>query len=539
MASFTLHIQYVDRPPETRTFANRDRITIGRDIGDIALRDSQVSGRHGEITFQAGVLRFVDLGSTNGSFLLDGRRLSTIEMTPGMAIRVGNSLLTVQMIDSPLAGKGRTLIAGGGMPFGMPAPGMPAPGMPAPGTPAPGTPAPGMPAPGMPAPGMPAPGMPAPGMPAPGVPASRTPAPRMRAPGAAPAAPVDRSSNAAAAGGGLLNGDGQQDQEIAYAPTSAMPAAMPSGFAQPVAQPPGAPPPGFPKPPTPPPIPEAVDDGVDDVGGAPTGLASPAVAVPESAAPTAPAAIRSGDFATLYKQAWEFLKPVVVPSALIIGGLTVPIALASGILGLVPVVGPIVVALLALAQAVLMPLAIAALTRFLLGVYLNHPVDWMTAWKEQLANAKMVWLSFFVAGLIAGIGLLFLIIPGILLGSFVGVLYFCEGKRMVDINLRNLEITKQDPLLPIVTFIVVALAVGIGLAIPAWILGLIPFVGAILAAVLQAAVMAVVTPFMIVLSIMLYFRIRRRFEGGEPEAAALQMLIATAVALPQETDNVG
>ncbi|MCA9638328.1 MAG: hypothetical protein KC420_20000 [Myxococcales bacterium] len=44
MASFTLHIQYVDRPPETRTFADRDKVTLGRDIGDIALRDSQVSG---------------------------------------------------------------------------------------------------------------------------------------------------------------------------------------------------------------------------------------------------------------------------------------------------------------------------------------------------------------------------------------------------------------------------------------------------------------------------------------------------------------
>lgn len=476
MASFTLHIQYVDRPPETRTFANRDRITIGRDIGDIALRDSQVSGRHGEITFQAGVLRFVDLGSTNGSFLLDGRRLSTIEMTPGMAIRVGNSLLTVQMIDSPLAGKGRTMIAGGGVPFGMPAPGMPAPGMPAAGAPAAG------------------------------------------------------SSHEAPARGGTLNGD-EQNQEIAYAPTSAMPAAMPSGFAQPIAQPPGAPPPGFPQPPAP--MPE-----IDDVDGLPT---NPAIVAPEGAGPPvgspagAPGAISSDDFATLYKQAWEFLKPVLVPSALIVGGITVPVALASGILGLIPVVGAVLSGVLGLAQAVLMPLAIAALTRFLLGVYLNHPVDWMTAWKQQLANAKMVWLSFFVAGLIAGIGVLFLIIPGILLGSFIGVIYFCEGKRMVDINLRNLEITKQDPLLPIVAFIVVALAVGIGLAIPVWILGLIPWIGAILASVLVAAVMAVVTPFMIVLSILLYFRIRRRFEGGEPEVAAMQMLIATAAALTAET----
>ncbi len=309
-----------------------------------------------------------------------------------------------------------------------------------------------------------------------------------------------------------------------------MPAAMPGGFAQPVAQPPGAPPPGFPQPPAPAPAPEIADE----LDGVPT---NPAIVPPEGAPPPAgaPAAISSDDFATLYKQAWEFLKPVLVPSALIVGGITVPIALASGILGLIPVVGGVLAFILGLAEAVLMPLAIAALTRFLLGVYLNHPVDWMTAWKQQIANAKMVWLSFFVAGLIAGVGVLFLIIPGILLGSFIGVIYFCEGKRMVDINLRNLEIAKQDPLLPIVAFIVVALAVGIAVAIPTWVLGLIPWIGSILASVLVAAVTAVVMPFMIVLSIMLYFRIRRRFEGGEPEVAAMQMLIATATALPEET----
>jgi len=343
--------------------------------------------------------------------------------------------------------------------------------------------------------------------------------------GSAPVAPP---------GGGTLNAEGQG---IAYAPTSAMPQAAPGGFAQPVAQPPGAPPPGFPAPPV------ASPEIADDYDAIPTNPMvatgeAPQVPAPQLTAPVpAPAsgALNSQEFVDLYKQTLEFIKPVWIPAALILGSITVPIALASGLLGLIPWVGPLLVVLLALGQAVLMPLAVAALHRFLLGAYLNHPVDWMNAWKEQIANAKMVWLSFFVAGLITFVGFIFLIIPGILLGSFVGLIYFCEGKRMVDINLRNLEIAKQEPLLLIISLIAVGLAVGIGIALPFWLLSIIPWIGGILAGVFQAAVMAIVMPFIVVLTMRLYFQIRRRFEGGEPEIGAMQMLIATTASLPQET----
>lgn len=100
MASYTLHIQYVDRPAETRTFTQA-KITFGRDAGDVVLHDSQVSGRHGEITFDGNTLRFTDVGSTNGSFLIQGQRVANIELTPGIVLRLGNSLITVQAIDAP------------------------------------------------------------------------------------------------------------------------------------------------------------------------------------------------------------------------------------------------------------------------------------------------------------------------------------------------------------------------------------------------------------------------------------------------------
>ena len=75
MALYTLYVQYAGRPPETKSF-DKETIVIGRDVGDIALLDPQVSGRHAELRFQSGKLMFQDLGSTNGSFLPSGERVS-------------------------------------------------------------------------------------------------------------------------------------------------------------------------------------------------------------------------------------------------------------------------------------------------------------------------------------------------------------------------------------------------------------------------------------------------------------------------------
>jgi len=451
MASFTLHIQYVDRPAETRVFTNRDQVTFGRDIGDIALRDSQVSGRHGQITFTGGVLRYEDFGSTNGSFLLDGRKIHTLELSQGMTIRLGNSLIAVQALDSPLAaGKGRTMIAGAGLaPFAAP----------------------------------------------PGPPPAR---PSFSAPTPPASAAAD------------------DPQALGLAPTGYMPAAAaPPGFHQPIARPPEAPPPAPTRP---------VDDDEATVQHLPV----------VDSAPAAPAAlsISSGDLLGLFKQAWLILQPVLVPAALITGVITVPAALLGGIFGHVPYVGWLFNLILGLAQLALVPLAGAAVYRFMLGRYLGAPIDPKTAWRQQIAEAREVWPSFVVAGLIAGLGALFLIIPGILLGIFIGPVYFVEGKRMVDLNLRTLELTKRDPLPLIIVVFVAAIAVGLALAIPMVVLGLLGAVGALLSSVLLAAVSAVLIPYGAALSLLLYFGLRRRFEGGEPEEAARAILTAVEAARP-------
>ncbi|MBK8719238.1 MAG: FHA domain-containing protein [Deltaproteobacteria bacterium] len=116
MALYTLYVQYAGRPPETKSF-DKDVIIIGRDVGDIALFDPQVSGRHAEMRFAAGKLVFRDLGSTNGSFMPTGERLQQpIELAIGQAVRVGQSIITVQHIDFPGAVQAsRTMFAHPGM----------------------------------------------------------------------------------------------------------------------------------------------------------------------------------------------------------------------------------------------------------------------------------------------------------------------------------------------------------------------------------------------------------------------------------------
>lgn len=71
-----------------------------------------MSGRHGELTFEGGVLRYTDLNSTNGSYRVTGERIvGTIVLTPGTALRLGECTIAVQEIDSGLGvGPGGTQV---------------------------------------------------------------------------------------------------------------------------------------------------------------------------------------------------------------------------------------------------------------------------------------------------------------------------------------------------------------------------------------------------------------------------------------------
>ncbi len=530
MSSYTLHIQYVDRPAETRTF-NQPKVVLGRDAGDIVLHDTQVSGRHGEITFDGSTLRYTDVGSTNGSFLLQGQRVANIELTPGIALRLGNSLITVQVIDAPnVAGKGRTVIAGPGM-----APGFPAPMRP----PGPAAPASGMPRAGMP--GMP--GMPAPAPPStpPGgfafAPTAQMQSPAM--PGGFPAPPAP---------GGFVPQPAPMTAQAPpmHAPQHSMPAPMqPLQSAQSVPAP--QPVHSMPAPQTAPPQPTygtqppqpsyGTQPPQPSLPAPPQSIAPPPVMMPAPMAsqPTAGVYPAPGDDATpivgtsgndiknFALGAWEAIHPQIIPATLITAILTVPMAVIGWFV-LVTLggagFGGILLMVLALVQLVGSLIVFPALIRFVISVHLGQPLDVRTAIVEQVTNFKSVAPNFLLFGLVAGVAAIAFIVPMVFVAIFIGPIFFVEGKRYIDAIRRNFEMVKRDWVTVTLNVLVPALVGGVALAVVGIVLGLIPFIGVLLGMLGRAIGQAILTPIVLMLMTRMYFIYRRQTEGGDPEAEA-------------------
>lgn len=100
MTSFALSIKYIDRTSETLQF-NGSRFIVGREVGDIVLRDPQVSGRHGELRIDptGKFLTYTDLKSSNGSFRANGERIAgTIPLSKGTTLHIGSCVVTVVSI---------------------------------------------------------------------------------------------------------------------------------------------------------------------------------------------------------------------------------------------------------------------------------------------------------------------------------------------------------------------------------------------------------------------------------------------------------
>ncbi|MGB1013996.1 MAG: FHA domain-containing protein, partial [Nannocystaceae bacterium] len=291
MASFTLHIQYVDRPAETRTFT-QPRLTIGRESGDIILRDNQVSGEHAEIPFTETGLQYVDVGSTNGSFTPDGRRIAKLNLSKGSSVRAGNSMLTVRdvQLDRP-ARKGGTLIAAPGSIPGMLA-GRPGsiPGVPG-------------------APSMPGATPSIPGA-APALANTPTPAGGEADPYAATSfiPQVDPNSLDAAAT------PGQPEQPATEASQPGQEAATPSAG-------------------------EQLQQGVSQIG-------------QELASAAAAQGITGDDLKASLKDAWALVAPVLVPASLMVAAIEIPATLAALVLGWIPAVGSILALLINLVAGI-------------------------------------------------------------------------------------------------------------------------------------------------------------------------------------------
>jgi serine phosphatase RsbU (regulator of sigma subunit) len=84
-----------DYEPEGRHLVGAEPLTVGRDPArHIVLADAQVSRLHLQIAAVGNDLVVEDLGSSNGTFANDGRRLAApLVLAPGAAVRAGSRLL--------------------------------------------------------------------------------------------------------------------------------------------------------------------------------------------------------------------------------------------------------------------------------------------------------------------------------------------------------------------------------------------------------------------------------------------------------------
>lgn len=93
MSDYLFQIRYADGRVEERSFPDGSW-RIGRESGDVVLRDPSVSGNHGELRLQGGTVTYADLGSSNGSFDLENHRLAApLVLSPGRGIKLGSSII--------------------------------------------------------------------------------------------------------------------------------------------------------------------------------------------------------------------------------------------------------------------------------------------------------------------------------------------------------------------------------------------------------------------------------------------------------------
>lgn len=103
MKRVTMEIQYEDGNTELRQFED-GTFSIGRDEGDIALRNAIVSGRHGELKVTGSSVVYTDQGSTNGTYTADGKRLEGPHpLAQGAELKIGACVIRLKAIHQPTA----------------------------------------------------------------------------------------------------------------------------------------------------------------------------------------------------------------------------------------------------------------------------------------------------------------------------------------------------------------------------------------------------------------------------------------------------
>src|ERR1044071_7218985 len=98
---YMLVIERPDRQPERIPMAAK-RMRIGRATGDIVLGDPHASSVHGELSFSSGILMYMDLGSSNGSFDGDGAMITGPRcLRDGSSLRIGATVIRVEALKPP------------------------------------------------------------------------------------------------------------------------------------------------------------------------------------------------------------------------------------------------------------------------------------------------------------------------------------------------------------------------------------------------------------------------------------------------------
>src|SRR5688572_16712651 len=126
MSTVTIRINHPDGRGEDRVFSAGSYL-IGRESGDIVLRDPNVSASHARLEVGPTGVTIIDLGSSNGTLDEHGRRLAGQHpLERNAPVRLGGSTLTWLVPSS--AGSALAPFPGPGAHSGTPFPGAPFPG---------------------------------------------------------------------------------------------------------------------------------------------------------------------------------------------------------------------------------------------------------------------------------------------------------------------------------------------------------------------------------------------------------------------------
>jgi hypothetical protein len=215
----------------------------------------------------------------------------------------------------------------------------------------------------------------------------------------------------------------------------------------------------------------------------------------------------------LVGHAFETYKPHLMEAAKAIGIITVPLPVAAALLGYVPIVGGI----LALVFSIAGPIALALVGTGIqaeigLRISAGAPVVAGELWKLQLKRMFPWFLGILVPAIIMSLAAILCLVPGLVVGLFLFPAFMVEGKKMLDVNLRSLDLVKKDWMLCLVPPLLVAVPLAVVMFVLQFVLAFIPYAGPILSAALQGVVSAVTMPFFAHLVFRIYVAVRQKYE---------------------------